>query len=70
MQTGCPSMHADGKLRQIDRVISARVPGLSQAVGLRNVPIHGYATVDDRIVGGVVESNLADLRQALVALLA
>ena len=46
-----------------------KIQALPRAIGLRNVLIHGYATVDDRIVWGVVEANLPDLRSQIVALL-
>lgn len=34
-------------------------------MGLRNVLIHGYASVDDRIVWGVVELHLGSLEDAI-----
>ena len=36
-------------------------------VGLRNVLIHGYASVDSRIVWGIVERDLDLLRKLLSA---
>ncbi|WP_052763842.1 HepT-like ribonuclease domain-containing protein [Microvirga massiliensis] len=42
---------------------------LSQIVAFRNVLIHGYASVDDRLVWDVVESRLPDLRARLEELL-
>jgi uncharacterized protein with HEPN domain len=35
----------------------------------RNILIHGYATVDDRLVWGVIEGSLPDLRTTLRTLL-
>lgn len=58
-----------GKLRQVDPETARKIQALPRAIGLRNVLIHGYATVDDRIVWGVVEANLPDLRSQIVALL-
>ena len=58
-----------GKLRQADADAARSIRALPRAVGLRNVLIHGYATVDDRIVWGVVESNLPDLRHEIAVLL-
>jgi len=58
-----------GKLRQADAETAHSIRALPRAVGLRNVLIHGYATVDDRIVWGVVESNLPELRDEIAALL-
>ena len=38
-------------------------------IAFRNILIHGYATVDDRIVWGVVENYLAQLQAAVKRLL-
>lgn len=43
---------------------------LPRIVAFRNVLIHGYASVDDRIVWGVIEASLSSLRAALARLLA
>lgn len=53
------------KLRKIDPETAARIPDLPRLVGLRNVLIHGYASVDDRIVWGVVEGHLDSLLKAI-----
>ena len=47
-----------------------RVSPLRQMVGFRNILVHGYASVDDRIVWGVIEIHLAPLRKAVTQLLA
>jgi uncharacterized protein with HEPN domain len=39
-------------------------------IGFRNILIHGYAAVDDRLVWGVVENHLNPLKKAVGALLA
>ena len=57
------------KLRKIDAGTAARIPDLSRLVGLRNVLIHGYASVDDRIVWGVVEEHLGSLEDAIIRML-
>ena len=57
------------KLRRIDADTAARVPGLKNAVGLRNVLIHGYAEVVDSRVYDTVIHDLPELRAALRALL-
>lgn len=58
------------RLRQVDADTAARVPGLKNAVGLRNVLIHGYAEiVDDRVYDTVVH-DLPGLIEALRLLLA
>jgi uncharacterized protein with HEPN domain len=57
-------------LRRADPIFATRIPNLSRAVAFRNVLIHGYATVDDDLVWGVVEGGLPALSQALRTLLA
>jgi uncharacterized protein with HEPN domain len=49
--------------------VAARIPELARIVAFRNILIHGYATVDDRLVWGIVEGDLARLRQTLEQLL-
>jgi len=60
-------------LRQLGRAdpeTAAMVPELSRIVAFRNILIHGYATVDDRLVWGLLESKLPTLATALDLLLA
>jgi uncharacterized protein with HEPN domain len=57
------------QLRRVDGATAARVRALPQAVGLRNVLVHGYASVDHRIVWGVVEAQLAGLSADLDSLI-
>lgn len=57
------------QLRRVDAATAARVHALPQAIGLRNVLVHGYASVDHRIVWGVVESELAGLAADLDSLI-
>ena len=59
-----------GKLRQADPAAARRIPDLERIVDFRNLLIHGYAGVDDRVVWGIVEGRLPALRAALQALLA
>jgi uncharacterized protein with HEPN domain len=42
---------------------------LSRIIAFRNVLIHGYATIDARLVWGVVENDLDGLRAAIAQLL-
>jgi uncharacterized protein with HEPN domain len=57
------------QLRRIDPVIADEVSGLARIVGFRNVLVHGYATVDNRLVWGIIEANLAELIEVLSTLL-
>ena len=57
------------QLRRLDPATAESLPELARIVGFRNVLVHGYATVDDRIVWGVVEGNLVALLAALDTLI-
>jgi uncharacterized protein with HEPN domain len=50
--------------------VVARIPDHAKIIGFRNILVHGYATVEDRIVWGVIELHLAPLRKAVAQLLA
>lgn len=50
--------------------VAARIPDHVKIVGFRNILVHGYAAVDDRIVWGVIELHLAALRNEVNRLLA
>ena len=58
------------QLSRVDSATAATIPSLPRIVAFRNVPVHGYASVDNRIVWGVIESRLGPLRAALDRLLA
>ena len=58
------------QLRTADAETAANVPDSARIVAFRNLLIHGYATVDDKIVWGVVEGSLPQLQEALSRLLA
>jgi uncharacterized protein with HEPN domain len=61
---------AFNQLQRIDAALAATIPALPRIVGFRNILIHGYATVDDKIVWGVVETNLKPLLKLLESLVA
>jgi uncharacterized protein with HEPN domain len=56
-------------LSRIDPKTAASIPDLARIVAFRNVLIHGYATVDDRLVWGVVEGKLPILQSTCEHLL-
>ncbi len=58
------------QLARIDAQVASQLPELPRIVAFRNVLIHGYATVDDRLVWGVIETSLSPLRAMLDSLLA
>ena len=57
------------QLSRLDPAMAERIPELSRIVAFRNILIHGYASVDDRLVWGVVESRLDPLLDVIAALL-
>lgn len=57
------------QLARIDAQVANQIPGLPRIVSFRNVLIHGYATVDSRLVWGVIETSLDPLRAVLGGLL-
>lgn len=59
-----------GQLRRIDPAIAGSIAELPRVVGFRNVLIHAYASVDSRIVWGIIEADLDPLCASLGALLA
>ena len=58
------------RLDRIDPDCGREIPDLRRIVGFRNVLIHGYATVNDRMVWDIVETRLVPLLAALDTLLA
>ncbi len=58
-----------GSLRRIDAELAAVIPDIGRIIAFRNVLIHGYATIDDALVWGVVEGELPQLIQALAQML-
>ncbi|HMA87309.1 MAG TPA: HepT-like ribonuclease domain-containing protein [Burkholderiales bacterium] len=58
------------RLQKEDPGSAVRIPEHRKIIAFRNIIIHGYADVDDRIVWGVVEADLPKLRIAVAQLLA
>ena len=58
-----------GQLQRLDPTIVTTIPDARRIIAFRNVLIHGYASVDNRLVWGVVEANLERLRTTLESLL-
>ncbi len=57
------------RLIQLDETLAARITEYRRIVAFRNILIHGYADVDDRLVWDVVETKLPVLRREVEALL-
>ncbi len=60
---------ATARLARVDRALAERISEFRRIVAFRNILIHGYADVDDRLVWDVVESKLPLLRRDVDALL-
>ena len=56
------------RLAKTDPDAAARIPDLPRIVAFRNILIHGYAVVDDRIVWEVVATRLEPLDGFLAVL--
>ena len=46
------------QLARMDAGVAARISDLRSIIAFRNILVHAYAQVDDRIVWGVIESKL------------
>jgi uncharacterized protein with HEPN domain len=57
-------------LRRAAPDLAQTIPDLPRIIAFRNVLIHGYATVDDQLVWGVVERDLPILLAMLTQMLA
>ena len=52
-----------------DRPTAGRIGEHARIIAFRNILAHGYADIDDRIVRGIVESNLPRLLEEVGVLL-
>jgi uncharacterized protein with HEPN domain len=57
------------QLARLDSQLAAGITDYRRIIAFRNILIHGYADVDDRLVWDVVETKLPVLRQEIEALL-
>ncbi len=58
------------KLSKADSAIASRIADRARIIAFRNILIHGYAEIDDRLVWDIVESKLPVLRREVDELLA
>ncbi len=56
-------------LKQSDPVLTGRITDASRIIMFRNRLIHGYATVSDEVVWGVIEVGLPVLTREVASLL-
>jgi uncharacterized protein with HEPN domain len=59
---------AVGKMAGIDSESAGRIRNYRQLIAFRNVLIHGYAEVDDRLVWDLIESHLPLLLEDIESL--
>ncbi len=57
------------QLTRADAAIVERITDFRSIIAFRNILIHAYAQVDDRIVWGIVESKLPVLIEEVAALM-
>lgn len=57
------------QLAKVDETVAGRISHHERIIAFRNVLIHQYADVDDRLVWNVVETNLPALVREVAALL-
>lgn len=57
------------RLSRFDAALAAQISEHERIIAFRNILIHGYAEVDDRLVWDVVGSKLPVLRKEVDALL-
>lgn len=60
---------AVAQLARLDRTLTARISEHSRIIAFRNILIHGYADVDNRLVWDIVQTKLPVLRREVETLL-
>jgi len=61
---------AVSRLAHLNPALAERLTEYRRIIAFRNILIHAYATIDDRIVWGVIEGRLPQLRVEVRNLLA
>jgi len=57
------------QLAKLDEALAAHISEYRRIIAFRNILIHGYAEVDDRLVWDIIKTKLPTLRQQVEALL-
>jgi uncharacterized protein with HEPN domain len=57
------------QLAKLDTVLVAQISEYQRIIAFRNILIHSYAEVDDRIVWDVIDTKLSTLRRQTIHLL-
>lgn len=57
------------RLKQLDLILFGKIANAQRIVGFRNVLVHGYESISDRLVWGIIEENLPELQATCEELL-
>ena len=57
------------RLKQTDPEMFGKISDAHRIVGFRNVLVHGYESISDRLVWGIIEENLHELKVSCEKLL-
>jgi len=57
------------QLAKLDEGLASRISEYRRIIAFRNILIHGYADVDDRLVWDIIETRLPALRREVTAFL-
>jgi len=57
------------QLAKLDEGLASRISEYRRIIAFRNILIHGYADVDDRLVWDIIETRLPALHRQVTALL-
>ena len=60
---------AMARLARADEATAGRIEGYERIIAFRNILVHGYAEVDDRLVWDILRTNLPALAREVAALL-
>lgn len=60
---------AMSQLAKIDPTLASRISEYQRIIGFRNVIVHQYSAVDDRLVWAVIETKIPTLHREVEALL-
>ncbi len=58
------------RLARMDETVAAKISEYRRIIAFRNLLIHGYADVDNRLVWDVVETKLPTIRREIASLTA
>jgi uncharacterized protein with HEPN domain len=61
---------AVSKLSRVDQATAARLTGRRRIIALRNILIHGYASVDNRVIWNILDQDVPVLQREVGRMLA